>query len=179
MAKLSKGYVQIYTGNGKGKTTAAKGQGVRSAGSGLKVIMVQFLKGSDTGELHSLKKLEPDFKIYRFERPRGFFWTLSDAEKLELKKDIDAGFEFCKNVMKNNECDLLIIDEIMGVLSNKLLTVEEVYEFIKSKPIEMELIMTGRNVPEEIANCANLITEMKDIKHYFNEGVPARKGIEF
>jgi cob(I)alamin adenosyltransferase len=179
MANLNKGYVQIYTGNGKGKTTAAIGQGVRAAGCGLKVIMVQFLKGSDTGELHSLKKLEPDFKIYRFERPRGFFWTLSDAEKLELKKDIDTGFEFCKNVVKNNECDMLIIDEMMGVLTNKLLTDEEVCDFIKNKPVGMELIMTGRNVPEKIAECANLITEMKDIKHYFNEGVPARKGIEF
>ena len=179
MAKLTNGYVQIYTGNGKGKTTAAVGQGVRAVGSGFKVIMVQFLKGSETGELHSLKKLEPDFKLYRFERPRGFFWTLSDEEKLELKKDIEKGFEFCKSVFQNNECDMLIIDEIMGVLSNKLLTVEEVREFIKSKPSGIELIMTGRNVPDEIAECANLITEMKDIKHYFNEGVPARKGIEF
>lgn len=179
MAKLNTGYVQIYTGNGKGKTTAAVGQGVRAAGSGLKVIMVQFLKGTQTGELHSLKKLEPDFKIVRFEKPRGFFWTLSDEEKIELKKDIDTGFEFCKNVIKNNECDMLIIDEIMGVLADKLLTIEEVSDFIKSKPKDMELILTGRDVPEKIAECANLITEMKDIKHYFSEGVPARKGIEF
>ncbi|WP_040683770.1 cob(I)yrinic acid a,c-diamide adenosyltransferase [Thermobrachium celere] len=176
---LQKGCIQVYTGNGKGKTTAAVGQGVRAAGRGLKVYMVQFLKGSDSGELHSLKKLEPDFKVFRFERPRGFFWTLTDEEKLELKKDIEKGFDFCKEVVKNKECDVLIIDEMMGVLGNKLLEVNEVVEFLKSKPENMEIILTGRNVPEEILEIADLVTEMKDIKHYFNNGVPARKGIEF
>jgi len=176
---LQKGCIQVYTGNGKGKTTAALGLGVRAVGRGLKVYMVQFLKGSDTGELHSLNKLEPDFKIFRFERPRGFFWTLSEEEKLELKKDIDKGFEFCKQVVKNNECDVLIIDEIMGVLGNKLLEMSEVVELLKSKPQGMEIILTGRNVPQEIMDIADLVTEMKDIKHYFNDGVPARKGIEF
>jgi len=176
---LQKGCIQVYTGNGKGKTTAAVGQGVRAAGRGLKVYMVQFLKGSDSGELHSLKKLEPEFKVFRFERPRGFFWTLSDEEKLELKKDIEKGFEFCKQVVQNRECDILIIDEMMGVLGNKLLEISQVVEFLKSKPENMEIILTGRNVPQEILEIADLVTEMKDIKHYFNNGVPARKGIEF
>lgn len=179
MSELKKGYVQIYTGDGKGKTTAAIGQGVRAAGGGFRVYMVQFLKGGDTGELHSIKKLEPYFKIFRFERPRGFFWTLSDEEKLELKKDIDKAFEFCKNVLKDRECDLLILDEIMGVLHNKLLTIDEVVQFIKTKPENMELVLTGRNVPPEIMELANLVTEMREVKHYFSEGVPARKGIEF
>lgn len=179
MQRLEEGFVQIYTGNGKGKTTAAVGQGIRSCGDGLKVYMVQFLKGGDTGELHSLKKLEPDFKVFRFERPRGFFWTLSDEEKKELKVDIDKAFDFCKNVFENRECDLLIMDEIMGVITNKLLTVDEIVKFIKSKPKSMELIMTGRDVPDEIIAEADLVTEMREIKHYFSKGVHARRGIEF
>ncbi|CCC58120.1 MULTISPECIES: cob(I)yrinic acid a,c-diamide adenosyltransferase [Caloramator] len=179
MGKLTKGCIQVYTGDGKGKTTAAIGQGVRAAGNELRVYMVQFLKGSETGELKSIEKLDPYFKIFRFEKKRGFFWTLSDEEKAELKKEIEEAFEFCKKVLKNKECDVLILDEIMGVLHNKLLSVEEVVEFLKSKPEDMEIILTGRNVPKEIMEIADLVTEMKEIKHYFEKGVPARKGIEF
>jgi len=179
MGKLTKGCIQVYTGDGKGKTTAAIGQGVRAAGNELRVYMVQFLKGSETGELKSIEKLDPYFKIFRFEKKRGFFWTLSDEEKAELKKEIEEAFKFCKKVLENKECDVLILDEIMGVLHNKLLSVEEVVEFLKSKPEDMEIILTGRNVPKEIMEIADLVTEMKEIKHYFEKGVPARKGIEF
>ena len=176
--KLEKGLVQVYTGNGKGKTTAALGQGLRSCGRGLKVYMVQFLKGGDTGELHSVEKLQPLFKIFRFERERGFFWTLTEKEKTELKEDIDRGFDFIKNVVKNNECDVLIIDELLGVLGNKLLHTDEVVELIKTKPDTMEIIITGRNAPQEIIEAADLVTEMKEVKHYFRNGIPAREGIE-
>lgn len=176
--KLEKGLIQVYTGNGKGKTTAALGQGLRSCGRGLKVCMVQFLKGGDTGELHSVEKLHPLFEIFRFEKKRGFFWTLSEQEKQELKQDIEKGFEFIKGIVANNECDVLIIDELLGVLGNKLLEVGDAVKLLKSKPDNMEIIITGRNVPEEIAEAADLITEMKEIKHYFNKGIPAREGIE-
>ena len=176
--KLEKGLIQVYTGDGKGKTTAALGQGLRSCGRGLKVFMVQFLKGADSGELHSIEKLHPLFQIFRFERERGFFWTLNEQEKKELKEDIDKGIAFIKKVIQENECDILIIDELLGVLGNKLVTIEEVIEFLKSRPESMEIIMTGRNVPPEIAEIADLITEMKEIKHYFRKGVPSRVGIE-
>ncbi|KUO71784.1 MAG: cob(I)yrinic acid a,c-diamide adenosyltransferase [Clostridia bacterium BRH_c25] len=178
MMKLKKGLIQVYTGDGKGKTTAALGQGLRSCGRGLKVRMVQFLKGGDTGELHSVEKLHPLFEIFRFEKERGFFWTLSEQEKSELKEDIERGFKFIKRVVANNECDVLIIDELLGVLGNKLLEINEVVELLKSKPDTMEIIITGRNVPKEIVDIADLVTEMKEIKHYFNNGMPAREGIE-
>ncbi|HYE84069.1 MAG TPA: cob(I)yrinic acid a,c-diamide adenosyltransferase [Clostridia bacterium] len=178
MMKLQKGLIQVYTGDGKGKTTAALGQGLRSCGRGLKVYMVQFLKSGDTGELHSTEKLQPLFKIFRFERERGFFWTLSEKEKCELKEDINRGFDFIKGVVTNNECDILIIDELLGVLGNKLLEINEVVELLKSKPGTMEIIVTGRNAPKEIIEAADLVTEMKEIKHYFNNGIPAREGIE-
>lgn len=176
--RLKKGLVQVYTGDGKGKTTAALGQGFRSIGRGLKVCMIQFLKGANSGELLTVKRLEPDFRIFRFEKNRGFFWTLTDEQKQELKAEIDTGFAFAKDLLVKDECDLLILDEIMGVLQNKLLTIEEVVDFIRHKPEHVELILTGRNVPPEIAELADLITEMKEVKHYFAQGVPARVGIE-
>lgn len=176
--KLRQGLVQVYTGDGKGKTTAALGQGLRSCGRGLKVYMVQFLKGGDTGELHSVEKLHPLFQIFRFEKKRGFFWTLSEQEKKELVEDINNGFEFVKRVVSGNECDILIIDELLGVLGNKLLETDKVVELLKSKPATMEIIITGRNVPDEILEIADLVTEMREVKHYFRSGVPAREGIE-
>lgn len=176
---MKKGYVQIYTGNGKGKTTAALGQGLRSAGNNLLVYMVQFLKTSDTGELCSVKLLHPRFQIYRFEKPRGFFWTLNEYEKIELREDVGKAFEFCRKVSSGCECDVLILDEIMGVIKNGLLTIHEVLDFIKSKPDSMELILTGRDAPEEIIEVSDLVTEMKEIKHYINEGVGERRGIEY
>jgi cob(I)alamin adenosyltransferase len=179
MEKLSRGYVQVYTGNGKGKTTAAVGQGVRAAGNKYTVYMIQFLKGGETGELESIKSLHPYFQIFRFEKRRGFFWNLNDDEKRELKEEIQEGYKFALDVLKENKCDLLILDEIMGAISNKLITEEQVLSLIDAKPEDIELIMTGRNVPESLIERANLVTEMRDIKHYFSEGVPARKGIEY
>lgn len=177
--KLQKGYIQVYTGDGKGKTTAAVGLATRAAGDGFKVYMVQFLKGGHTGELESAKKMQPEFQVFRFEKPRGFFWTLSDEEKQELKQEINEAYEFCMKALKNKECDILIMDEVMGTLSNKLLTEEQLLELLDSKPENIEIILTGRNVPESIIKKANLVTEMKEIKHYFREGVPAREGIEY
>lgn len=176
---LKRGCVQVYTGNGKGKTTAAVGLAVRAAGNGLKVFMVQFLKSGATGELESAKKLEPNFEIFRFEKKRGFFWTLSDEQKLELKKEIQEAYSFCRKVLEEKQCDILIMDEIMGALSNNLVSLEQLIELIAIKPENMELILTGRNVPQEIVDRADLVTEMKDIKHYFEQGVPAREGIEY
>jgi cob(I)alamin adenosyltransferase len=179
MGNLNKGYIQIYTGNGKGKTTAAVGLATRAAGNKFRVCMVQFLKSGVTGELESAKLMAPYFTIHRFERPRGFFWTLNDQEKIELKEDIQVAYKFCIKQLEEGNCDILIMDEIMGTLSNGLITEEQLIELIDKKPDDVELIMTGRNVPESIMQRANLVTEMKDLKHYFNEGVPARKGIEF
>lgn len=179
MGNLKKGYVQIYTGNGKGKTTAAVGLATRAAGNKFRVCMVQFLKGGATGELESVKLMAPYFTIHRFERPRGFFWTLNEKEKAELQEDINKAYMFCMEQLKERKCDILIMDEIMGTLSNGLVTQQQIIDLIDAKPEDVELILTGRNVPEEIMKRADLVTEMRDIKHYFEAGVPARKGIEF
>lgn len=179
MGKLKNGYVQIYTGNGKGKTTAAVGLAVRAAGNGYNVFMVQFLKGGKTGELESAKKMAPFFTIYRFEKKRGFFWTLNAEEKIELKEEVQMGYKFCMEALKQEKCDILIMDEVMGALKNELISEEQLLELIDNKPENIELVLTGRDVPKAIIDKANLVTEMRDIKHYFNDGVPSREGIEF
>lgn len=179
MDRLERGYVQVYTGDGKGKTTAAVGQAIRAAGNGLKVYMLQFLKAEPTGELEIAKLIGDNFQIFRFESQKGFFWTLNDEEKKILKEEVDREYNFAKEIINNNSCDVFILDEIMGVLSNKLLTEEQIIELIDNKPISMELILTGRNVPESIKDKADLVTEMKEIKHYMKKGVYVRKGIEY
>ncbi|MGL5648639.1 MAG: cob(I)yrinic acid a,c-diamide adenosyltransferase [Clostridium sp.] len=177
--KLEKGLVQIYTGNGKGKTTAAIGQGMRAYGNGLKVTMLQFLKGGYTGELKTVEELNDNFKIYRFESKKDFVWNLNEEQIELLKKEIRVGYNFILERLEKNDTDLLIIDEIMGALGNKFLTVEEVLYIIENKPENMEVIMTGRNVPQEVIEKADLVTEMKMIKHYYEKGVTSRRGIEY
>ena len=163
--KLKKGLVQIYTGDGKGKTTAAIGQGIRSAGYGLNVVMVQFLKGGYTGELSTIDKID-NFNIFRFEKERDFVWNLSKAEIEELKKEIRTGYEFIKKIVDEGSCDVLI-------------STDEIIYLIKNKKESMEIVLTGRNVPMEVIDLADLVTEMKMIKHPFEKGIGAREGIEY
>lgn len=176
---MEKGYVQVYTGNGKGKTTAAIGLGVRASGYKRQVYMVQFLKSTPTGELESLKGLEPYFKVFRFQETKGFFWTLNEEEKKILKSEVQQTYEFIVKAMKDGACYVLILDEILGAYKNELITEEQIMHLINIKPVQMELILTGRNAPEWLVNRADLVTEMKDIKHYAEKGVMARKGIEY
>ncbi len=175
---LKKGYIQVYTGNGKGKTTAALGQGLRACGHNLEVCMVQFLKTDDSGELCSIPLLRGNFRVFRFESEKGFLWTLSPKQKELLKSEICTAMEFVKKVMKGYEYDILILDEIAAVLSNGLYSTREFLKIIKGKPDAMEIILTGRDMPEAVLKIADLVTEMREVKHYFNEGVTARAGIE-
>lgn len=179
MDGLKQGYVQIYTGNGKGKTTAALGQAIRAAGNGLKVYMIQFLKTGNSGELEIAKILGDRFEIFRFQTQEGFFWNLNDEEKAIVKSEVDKAFDFANKVVKTNSCDVLILDEIMAVISNKLLQDKQIIEIIDNKPSNMELILTGRNAPETIVSKADLVTEMKKVKHYIDKGIFAREGIEY
>jgi cob(I)alamin adenosyltransferase len=176
---LEKGLIQVYTGDGKGKTTAALGQALRAAGAGYTVYMVQFLKGGKTGELKAVKRLEPHFKIFRFEKERGFFWTLTDKEKEQLKAEVKLAFCFIRELVSEGKCNILILDEIMGILHNGLLTENEICDLLERKPDNMEIILTGRDAPERIMEMADLVTEMKMIKHPFDQGVGSREGIEW
>lgn len=173
------GLIHVYTGNGKGKSTAAFGLGLRAFGAGKTVYTIQFLKTAYSSELSVIKQFEPKWKVFRFETEKGFFWNLSDNEKETLKKEVEEAFDFAENVMKTKECDLLILDEIMGTLANKLLDVKQVVKALNNKHPDIEVVMTGRNVPEDISEIADYVTEMKCLKHPYEQGIPAREGIEF
>ena len=170
--------VHIYTGNGKGKTTAAIGQGIRTSGAGYKVLMVQFLKGEDTGELNTIEKLSPNFELARFANMRKFYSQMNDEEKIETKASIKTGIEFIKEQFKSGNYNLIIMDEIMATIYNKIINLDDIISLIKDKPKDMEIIMTGRNAPGELIEIADYVTEMKLVKHPFQKGIYARKGIE-
>ena len=175
---MEKGYVQIYTGEGKGKTTAALGLGLRAVGRGFKVIMFQFLKGAHSGELDSAPCFEDRFKIIRLAETKKFVGAMDEEELTELKLKLKEERSQVKKVLAEKSCDILILDEMMAVLHAGLLGVDEVLSLIKARPSTMELVLTGRAVPDEIVELADLVTEMRPIKHYMDQGVMARIGIE-
>ena len=172
---MNKGLVHVYTGNGKGKTTAAIGQAVRAKGSGLSVCMFQFLKTTECGELKCLEKL--GISVIRKETVSGFFNELSDEQKQKLKSEVEYEFALLKKLMP--QYDMIILDEIFGVIENGFLSLGSLMRLIKKKPKETELILTGRHAPLGIIEIADYASEIKVIKHPFEEGVPARSGIEF
>jgi cob(I)alamin adenosyltransferase len=177
MAKQERvGLIMVNTGNGKGKTTAALGTAMRAVGVGFKVFMVQFIKGSwDYGELHSVEKLKPNLEI----KPmgEGFTWETKNKERDTLVAH--EAWSFCKELIEKNEHDLLIFDEINNALDYGYLDVGDVVEALKKKPEAMHIILTGRGAPQELIDVAHLVTEMREIKHPFHQGIYAQKGIEF
>lgn len=175
---MKKGYIQVYTGDGKGKTTAALGLGLRAVGRGLTVWMFQFLKGTPSGELESTLLLGGRFRVFRLAETTKFFNALSDAEKESLKVRLQVELEQVKGAMKTQSCDVMILDEICAAIHAGLLSVGEVCALIDGKPPGMELVLTGRSAPAELLERADLVTEMRCIKHYMDAGVPARAGIE-
>ena len=175
---MNEGYIQVYTGDGKGKTTAALGLGLRAVGRGYNVIMFQFLKGSESGELKSVLYVSGKYKIIRLAETKKFFFNLTREEKETLKKKLENELKQVYEVMANQACDVLILDEIMAALHGGLLTVEEICKLMDSKPSGMELILTGRSAPPEVLERADLVTEMRCVKHYMDKGVMARAGIE-
>lgn len=176
MTKLKKGYVHIYTGNGKGKTTAALGLALRAAGAGLKTYIAQFMKVYPYSELNSLKLLSDCIIIEQFCGDE-FVYKRQLPDENEIKKAVN-GLNKAKTMMKSDEYDLIILDEVLVSIYFKLLTVEQLIEIINEKPVNVELILTGRYCPEILYEKADLITEMKEIKHYYSKGITSRKGIE-
>ncbi|RKX37510.1 MAG: cob(I)yrinic acid a,c-diamide adenosyltransferase [Thermotogae bacterium] len=172
--KELKGYIQVYTGNGKGKTTAALGLAVRAVGAGLKVYIAQFLKGMDYAELHSLKNFS-NITLERFGRPQ-FIHGKPDKEDIRLAQE---GLKRIREVLSSGNYDVVILDEANIAVHLKLFSAEELIEAIRGRASNVEVVVTGRYAPEELLKIADLITEMKDVKHYYEKGVQARKGIEF
>lgn len=174
-----RGLVHIYTGDGKGKTTAAVGLGVRAYGRGLRVLMIQFLKGIETGETEVLKKLAPGFTIYRNQSIGKFMWDMNEDELKEFKTAQEALYKLASEACESSSSDLLILDEIMAAANTGMIPLGEVIQLIINKPQGMEIVLTGREAPEELVELADYVSEIKMIKHPFEKGIPGRKGIEF
>lgn len=171
---MDKGYVHVYTGNGKGKTTASIGLSVRAALAGKKVYIGQFIKGMEYSEL-AVQKYIPNIEIHQFGRDCFIYNDPTEEDIIAAKK----GLEICRQVLKNGEYDLVVLDELNIALYYKLFSVEEVVDVVVNRGDHVEVVITGRYAPKEIIDIADLVTEMKDVKHYYDKGIMARKGIEF
>ncbi|MHB1419957.1 MAG: cob(I)yrinic acid a,c-diamide adenosyltransferase [Bacillota bacterium] len=177
MKKQKQGLVQVYTGNGKGKTTAALGQALRALGHGYKVLMVQFMKGSKNyGELQAAEGYLPDFTI--IQSGRHDFVSKQNPEKIDIDLALQ-GLKIAREAILSGVYDLIILDEINVAIDFGLLPLVEVMELIATRPPTLDLILTGRYAPEEIIAAADLVSEVKEMKHHYNNGVEAREGIEF
>jgi cob(I)alamin adenosyltransferase len=173
---LSKGTIQVYTGDGKGKTTAALGQALRACGHGLKVLMIQFMKGSKNyGEVMISGEI-PGFTLSQSGLPTFVEKGNPSEEDLRLARE---GLESARKAVEDNACDMLILDEINVAVDYGLLNVADIVELVKSRPAEMEVLLTGRYAPKEFLDIADLVTEMSEVRHHYAKGLEMREGIEF
>ena len=175
-AKLDRGQVQVYTGNGKGKTTAALGLALRAVGRGLKVCVVQFIKGGGQyGEHLAAERLAPLLTIHQTGRDCWIYKDKLDPEDIRIAR---GALELARAALTGGEYDLVILDEINGAVWFGLFEVEEVLSLIAARPAATELVLTGRSADPRVMKAADLVTEMVEVKHYFQAGVQARVGIE-
>ena len=173
---MERGLIQVYTGNGKGKTSAALGLALRAAGHGLKVLIIQFMKGNfKYGELESARKLSPYLTIIPMGRET--FVSKSHPDPADFQR-AQEGFSLAKKAIENREFDIVILDEINMAVDYGLIPLSDLLQLIDSKPETVELVLTGRNAKSEIIDKADLVTEMVELKHYYHKGVKVRKGIE-
>jgi cob(I)alamin adenosyltransferase len=173
---IGKGYVQVYTGNGKGKTTAALGLALRAAGNGLAVLFLQFMKGaSDYGEIAGLARLGGSVRHVQTGRDVLIRKGSATEEDRRLARE---GWALAERAILGREADLVVLDELNCALDFGLLPVEPVLAVLRGKPDGVEVVVTGRNAPPGVIEAADLVTEMREVKHYFARGVPARAGIE-
>jgi len=170
---MRKGYVQVYTGNGKGKTTAALGLALRAAGAGLKVFIAQFIKGQRCSE-HLMLERFGDMITYR-QYGRGLIRHTPAEEDITWARE---GMREISDVVRSGSYDVVILDEVNVAVSLGLISVEKVLGLIRGKPYGLELVLTGRNAHDAVMEEADLVTEMREIKHYYKKGVQARRGIE-
>lgn len=162
---MNRGTIQVICGEGKGKTTAALGMGIEALMKNRNVIVIQFLKGcTGRGSLDIMKRLEPEMKIFRFEKCDGFFENLSKEEQDEERMNIRNGLNFARKVVSTGECDLLILDEILGILDQKIIEAEELVKLLQTKVDEMEIILTGKVFSKEVEPYVDSILEINHVK---------------
>lgn len=170
-----KGYIHVYTGNGKGKTTAALGLALRAVGAGKKVYFAQFVKGKIYSEIDAINRYIPEITVKQY--GRGCF--IVNEPTLEDIQAAKEGLEEVGAVIRSGKYDVVVLDEATIALHYKLFSVEELIAVLQEKREETEIAITGRYAPEELIEIADLVTEMKEIKHYYTKGISARKGIEY
>ena len=176
---LEHGYIQIYTGDGKGKTTASLGLALRALGHGWKVLVIQFTKGdsgTSYGEIASSSKFLPNLDVVQYGMDRVVY---SHNICMDDYKEAKKGWEHAKNAIESGEYQLIILDEINICVSMGMIKVSDVKNALLNKPENLEIVLTGRYAHPELQALAHLVTEMKPIKHYFDTGVMARQGIEY
>lgn len=169
-----KGYIQVYTGNGKGKTTAALGLALRAAGAGLKIYIAQFIKKGDYSEIKLLKKLSDSITVEQYGEGRLLNGRPDEADFAAAQK----GVEQIKEIITSGKHQVMILDEANVAVAAGVISLSNLFDIIDLKPDDVELVITGRNAHSDLVDRADLVTEMTEIKHYFRAGVPARKGIE-
>lgn len=172
------GLVHLYTGDGKGKTTAAIGLAVRACGRGRRVLIVQFLKGRDSGELHSLALL-PNVEVLRLSHDYGFFRSMTDAQRRDVRAEHDALLRRAAQAVRRGDCDLLVLDEVAAGLRHGLIDEAGLLGLIDGRPGGVEVVLTGREAPAALVQRADYITDMVKVKHPLDRGVQAREGIEW
>lgn len=175
------GYIQVYTGDGKGKTTASLGLAMRALGRCWKVLIVMFTKGgNDYGELNSFRNLSPEISNNLTIVQAGLDRIVyKDNSTEEDKAEIKKGWEIAKKAIQNDEYNLIILDEANIAIELGFIDLNEIVDVLKNKPEDMEIVLTGRNAKQEIIDIAHLVSEIKPVKHYWDTGIVARKGIEY
>lgn len=175
------GYIQVYTGNGKGKTTASLGLAMRALGRCWKVLIIMFTKGGDDyGELNSFRNLSPEISKNLTIVQAGLDRIVYEKNKnADDEAEIKKGWELAQKAIQNDEYNLIILDEANIAIDLGLIDLDEVVDVLKNKPEDMEIVLTGRNANEKIIDLAHLVSEIKPIKHYWDTGIAARKGIEY
>ena len=172
---MEKGYIHVYTGNGKGKTTSAIGLGIRAVGAGLKVHMVQFMKGRKYCELNTIDTVN---NFTYSQHGRDVFVNKNNPEKIDIDM-AQEGFRHVKKLINSNKYDMIILDEINVAVDFKLINLEDVLRVMQDKPKKLELVLTGRYANSKIVESADYVTEMLEIIHPYKKGVQARKGFDF
>ena len=175
----TRGLVIVYTGHGKGKTTAALGMCIRAAGYEKKVRIIQFIKGTwKYGEMDGIKLLKPYVEMEQ--RGKGFVGIVDDKEDISTHiRAAEEALQYSREAMESGKYDHLILDEINVALNLNLIKLEDVIQLIKDKPEELHLILTGRDAPQELIDAADLVTEMREIKHPFQKGIMAQQGVDY
>ncbi len=174
-----RGLIHIYTGDGKGKTTAALGLSLRAYGRGRRVALIQFLKGRETGELAVLRQLGAGYQIRRHPELTKFVKDLNPVERAAAAATVNELWNSAQTLAADGACELLILDEVMAAIATGLLPLAAVVAWLREKPAAMEVVLTGRRAPAELLELADYVSEIQAVKHPFERGIGAREGIEY